>query len=791
MGKGKGQKTQAVPVATAKQAKRRQRRNRANRNQKGKLTKAEIGIVKTLANNAGEKKAAVARQRRIDISIDPRRNATTVTNSNEQIMPNVSPAQTYEVPITLATVSGVMISIVSYALMRGFSQFVNNGSVPYHAYVYGTKVLANYTQNITPKLTEIPVWLSVLGQALTNKSIKQGLGKINYKFSLDTLDEATISWERILNFAGYSRHWNIGVINNGAPVNLHFQSIVAPNPYSEDLGERAFNDLISFLSQVKETGSTGMHEKVSSTLVDKWSLDASAYGCVAPVLGTGFNQLGGIGTTILHELPIRTPLLAFLSNAGTTGGGPSRYPSFVHSFAGDALFSGGMIATTLDRKQLKMKRKPLCHAVDALEFCSVLMKACSEVLRLYTETDSFKQNMGDLEFLQNIGTGMTVQELCLMMRAQLMNAYKDTVHMTQGLMPRLPGAPLDNEFVPYVSGFGTCPVPGTTEMLLPKMLVENIRSLTARFAVGGKQGKKNPLAFIPVPGQYNGDVLNAADYAITVERVGDPPLVIFPFLPPEEYVGPRRKEKRAGKEVEVPSLEEQINLIDGKGTTNFIAINDPGAINKLVTIWNRWVRRYENFFQALTTVGTDGGINILESISCTRHFLETDDEQVKKNSLDPRLNKPKGKLGATPYASRQILAYSFNQYPLAAPWERVLQYWIMPQIKSALNSNIQRSTPFQRVASAMKEPYQMAIIESDSSDSLDDQHNLYAITLTKNQFARRTEDEEFLKQAEITGRGGILGSLANAFAAPLSQMAAQTAGHLVGQGMLALGSAPI
>jgi len=242
---------------------------------------------------------------------------------------------------------------------------------------------------------------------------------------------------------------------------------------------------------------------------------------------------------------------------------------------------------------------------------------------------------------------------------------------------------------------------------------------------------------------------------------------------PSFYHGQRVNAKGVLENVMAP--ETPISLYDGNSTAGYIIINDPGALNTLVSIWNTWVtQNVEQFTVAMDVLGTENGISLSRSVNVTRYWQDVNLDSAAKKFVDPRLKKVK--LVDSYYSSRQEDAVSFSYNPYSAVWETYQQFYILPQVRIDHTTITTNQSDFTRVSGAMREPFSLAANETSMPKNFQESHATYAAVMTRQKLAVKTSIENFLDEAAKKGRGGILTSL---LAGPLDK-ALGTGGLLSG-----------
>jgi len=736
-----------------------------------KLTKGQIKNVKSQDK---QKKLDPARQQ----MTDPRHKEFTMNLSEKNDSSIENPSITYEVPLTAQALSEGMYAVVCFAVSRGWQQSAGLPDYVYWAFVYGTKILIAYATNTTVQSPEVPKWLNIIGNAIMPKtSVQFGSGKAAYIFSLDdpTAEPAPIVDLGPLVFNRQGTLYIPNITGVPGPVNNLFFTMIPPGAYTDDGGKKAWASLCQFLQNVhshKSDPRTAMHKMVASNLTDKYTYEASAYANTSQTPGGGGANTGGIGTQVSNEVPIRVPLLAaFKVSSSTLGSDPARYPIFTRTSSGDVLCAFGQMVHILSPFQVQRKAYPYFKCVDFLEFGEVVGYWAQALAKKYvTDPQNIAVGSDPVTLAQPI-CPLTLQEMLLCLRSVFMNLLKDTQFMTQGLYPILPSSMNDNQFVAFVAGTGTGPLPGVTDMLLPLSIVENMRALTGRVNMGGKGGKFNPQFWAPVLGQYLLDYLDEDQFTFTNFDESD----VSVFTPAAGSVVKKIEIGKDGKPVRIFAAETPIGLIDGKSGVDFIAINDPGSLNTLIERWNQWVINLSSFSMTLNSVGTDAGINALCTVTTTNHWddIENPPSVDKKKSLEPKVPRL-GRFGnvsdddLSPYNTRSLLSVTSHDVFFAASWETIQQHWVKPINHSFTGGNLQTFSNFNRIRALFREPHTLTIVENDLTGStLQNLHLKFAELMVKARNSEPNAHERFLLEMDKTGRGGILSSLVASLAGPI------------------------
>jgi len=287
--------------------------------------------------------------------------------------------------------------------------------------------------------------------------------------------------------------------------------------------------------------------------------------------------------------------------------------------------------------------------------------------------------------------------------------------------------------------------------------------------------EKEMYWYCPVLGQYAFDALKSSDYVVTYTG-SDGAVTGEAFAAGAIF---KQTEVNAKGEKTVKMLAEAvINLVDGGSGTDLVAINDPQQLRKLIGLWNDWLKTsgVASYSVQLGTLGTEKGISILCSIATSRIWVpvqafrgrnvdgtnrERGSSKTRdgKQIVDTRFEKPRFRgLLASVYGSKQAIVTTHQCTVLAAPFEQVLDTWILPINEDEVILNV-NSTIVQRWQFIMGEPHSTASSSGDNGTLLSTIHASYAAKMTKSKLSQADDWTEFFVQMAKLGRGGILTGL--------------------------------
>ena len=231
------------------------------------------------------------------------------------------------------------------------------------------------------------------------------------------------------------------------------------------------------------------------------------------------------------EVPIKSPIYSVFVPGQTNAGYPAfssiRYGKFSRSRSGDGMTL--VMAQLLDGNTNihRMKNNIKLKYIDFNEIAEVIFLYMTELIYLTLDDPEVLNSIivnGTEAATSSCTCPLTLQEVLLILRYTLLTAMSETQYGVQGTYYSAPENTNDNKFVPFIMSYGVGPIPGASEMMLPLILVENIRSMLYRINRNYLGGKKNPNIYVPVLGQYYLDSFNQADWVVTHLYKQDEPL---------------------------------------------------------------------------------------------------------------------------------------------------------------------------------------------------------------------------------------------------------------------------
>jgi len=504
----------------------------------------------------------------------------------------------------------------------------------------------------------------------------------------------------------------------------------------------------------------------------------------------------------LSEVGVRRPIYAcfYPNSLGTND--LDRYPKYMQSFGGDGIF----LASTVDlitKEGLKSKKAPIFKFIDLNEFVEVgaivLQKAVQAALN-DSDNSTNIVTLGTTDGAAAVGAyqcPLTLQEFALLIRAVMMNMFKDTQCFVQGLYPRTVGvSPDNNVFCACVAGANSCALPTVSAMMLPDALVENMKACTYSIAqVKGKKGKTHPRIVLPVLGIFTQDLLDPLDYQAEYS---------YNTLP--TAIG-------GTLNIFAPATSVQISLIDGffGGRGNYCYINDPAALNRLITLYNDWINMLTPFITSLSAPSTDAGMPVLTNMNLTSYVVPAIDpgfkvdyssQEYKKKEMEHVRQKEMRKqwyadyekfandktgkvkrpeigfeqtwyerrggvsfkrkhLSTSPYVDRAVIDLSFYSPPIQCVYEQIQQNWIKPIVYAMTGTTQQNGNQALRMAAWQEETNQIVVTATNLPLTLVDQHDQFASTMVGVRNQIKKSFSEILTENNINGHANIFSDILN------------------------------
>jgi len=741
---------------------------------------------KKIARNAARRQLREKAGNQVSKEISPKALAVdlrTVSPQEAEIfLKNVQEAIEIGQVIFEGTLVEVCIAYVTQAVEHGFLTFAANPNYPYWAFAYMYSILAQYVQAGVSPATSLPLWLLGLCQALSPKAATFSAGTITYAYQPSDAAEIPPSLVPV-GPESFNYKWNLYVPGTG---NLDlFPVAQAPSAVPTDLGLEAWNSLTLFMSDKNSRSKTKqMNNMVLATENTFGKTSVSAFSVPSNVMGGAGCFSGGWAYNAQLEVPIREPILAsfggyaLLQNAVE----PIRYPNRSTASSGSPMWTSAFCSRHTFG-EWKGKKFTVFKCIDFLRFGDILAQWVGAIQTAFMTNPSTVTAYGAFP-PQNFVCPLTLQEMLLLLRNEIMTAFVDTQSGVQSIFPVTPASDAANNFVAYIAAQTTCSM-GTCGMKLPQSIVENIRSLVARSKK--ISGSRDMEFYVPVLGQYNQVGLVTTDYTFEYITPGDEPTTItinsFAATP---SIMMRRRDSKTSMDTWVPAAltEQVIRLVDGYTTgtpTGYLFINDTDRLSALATSWNAWLsNQLSAYSDPLIQLGTETGISILSSITWTSHWLppSTFTKNMREDYRDTRLIRKKS-ISSTAYNDMVIQADTTQGRPLAASYQQIQSSWVLPSnqiIISDTDSSAQ--TTIQRTQAASREPFTVTRNSTGVGGiPMSQLNSSYAQKMARGQMTEKNDWLVFFEQADRSGEGGVLSGLLAQF---LGNKFGSTAGAVSG-----------
>lgn len=666
-----------------------------------------------------------------------------------------------------------LLAVISNAYSRGFaaSSYQNNDpNAPYYAFVYLVKTLESAIQGGTPMLTDAPLWFVLLYQALRPGKTTFRTGSISYKFIVNEGGPYPFGGDPapIIPWNAGDTAWAFGSIQSSSVEVNGFMQIIAPPGYTPELGEQSYANLIQYFAN---NGEFPMWKLVNLTEPIFRNFDASAYSAVYPEVGLCLGSTCGMVNETFSEVFINSPILAVFSAWEQN---IFRSFSHTHQFGGGGCYLGGRICEFTKPLEIRNKVRPIFKMIDFNEIYEVMALWVAEVMSLAST------NTNQAEGVVPLIVPMTVQEFRILLRQAILSVFQTS----QALSFDQVFSGID-QFYPFLVSTGTCGKDLGNPMLMPIILVENIRAWIRRTLRTGQkanvpvskrapvQGALSVIDFVPVIGMWGSDIPLVSNYTYTV---GTNEFPVFG----------------------TNAMETPINLIDGSYLSTsppsqaYLDLNG-GQLSDLLTSWNSFISTLTANSCTLSSLGGEKGIAALEVLTMSYVSIKALPpvnplpiaspvvaranrmSTEKPRILGAKSVRPKAVRGGAPVLGVSASPYSAwtpnfvcsNQKVVANAWTECQTYWILPGTRTTgILNDMQNNYAYQ---SEVCEPNSFFTGPSGVGDNIPNadtmylHHLRYAAMMTNPAAGRSNTLEDFMNTMAAQGRGGFLGKLAGGF----------------------------
>jgi len=664
---------------------------------------------------------------------------------------------------------GPMIASVCTALSRGWEPFTQNSSYVYWALIYGAKLLLQCALGADVTGISVPVWMHLMAQSVIKKTggFYGGQVACNFEISNDIVENYIIN----IGPVAYGYSLNFGLVN-GPLVNGVITTITPPAAYTTAGGEAAIQHLYSYMAT--NGANKDMHQMVPLTDTNEMTKNLSAFAKKENSYGSGYLATGGWHQVNNHVVPIPTPLLSCWTQEPALTDEVGTAKNFNRAFTGDCISSAGLLNHVLKRNQIHMKTPPVYNPVDFTQLVVQHLTILRKAMQLYVQDSEFLElYANDPNIMDKITLQLTMQEFQIAERASFANLFSDTSALSQGLYPRSTNGST-NEFVAFLWGVGLYPIPGTTEILYPRLFRENLTALTFKQTIGGRGGSKNPDLRIPVLGKYAKDSLSYKDFTIDVVIEGV--TTSYPILL-------------------APGGEDPIEMVDGRTYSTYGAINQTRPVNLYTEEINRITIKIGEFLSPCALLSTDGGIAAFNTIIYTTLWQDGAERTTAKETpvkymiggkvvdkIPDKLTKQykerfqERELKLHPiYAQRDEIIKVTAEAPIACVYESVLQFFVTPVMKRYPPAD-EKSTDSNVVAGNGRMPYSLVAIEGTNNfPSMAERIEIFAQMCVREKHSLPTALDTLLDEMDKNGDGGLLGEVLKTFAQTAGQALQQAA----------------
>jgi hypothetical protein len=672
------------------------------------------------------------------------------------------------VVINVATLEEWARGFIMKACEKGFLTLADLPEYPYFAYCYTVQTMQALITQTAQLTIRIPYAMLAACRALQAKDAPCANGTVSYTALVEQFAQPTVTHP--VGYVPYGYLWNVGKPTN-VLANVYFPIMDVTLPgYTDEQGARAFQRLCQILVEDDPTGPYRMVLTSDTTSMDK---DVSAFAYARDsyekvgLASAGVGPAAGITTTLNLEVPIFRPQFGALGVECNPDSQQQRFGNLHANCAGDATFLSAGQATWFTEDKWRMQRPPKIHPIDFNEFADVVGKWVAGIQQSYAD-DVLKDTGSPMSpaAITQLACPLTLQEMCLLLRNVLMQAFKNTQAGCHGVYPITPLSSEDNAFVPFIVSTSTCYL-APNDMSLPIPLIENIRSLTDRCI---RRKGDDWEFFLPSLGIWNDERLNEADYQFIINGV---PTASF-----KSSLALAKKKVVSSEGVSyVPLVETAVSYVDGSSSAGFLAINDPNALKKLTTLWEEWLRSGPATFSCpIGTLGTEAGINALVSINASRvcgtmpqaekaELQRRERLQNTKFIVDERFEKQRSRGTrsiSTVYDNQNVAIDIFQSKILATAYEQIQSIWILPCMRTRVD-DLNVITPI-RWGAIQGETFSNIRLNGDIGPTLNDLHSTYASKLIRGKLQPKTDWDELFSTLSARGRGGILSGLVGKFA---------------------------
>jgi hypothetical protein len=693
---------------------------------------------------------------------------------NGLFLPSASGAMKIVIPVDMEPFYAISISLISYALQKGWRQFVMNSGasnaidIIYFAFVFVFKLLSSAADASTfdaPKVG-IPDFLLDIIAAITPCTGNQiGSGTVGYSWLLQ--GPSTLPPSDGFDFPATGTQYgkyHFGVAGSGALVGGYDPMVFPTATYSAESGAEAYSNLVTFLNdRTKGYRVRGNYKPfaLKDYEVEKSPLSrsASAFSTNSMIVGGGVS--GGYPYSLAsNEVYIQHPkFVVFAANVALDRG----FRNY-HVAGGDATYLPCSLINQLYKKEIKNPNNPCFKPVDFFEIADRVARFVAALFQLIYDDDGFVN--------KPVNLGMTSLDFLILMRHVLAGVFGATQYGVQS-MRFYPNS--NDDFIPFIVNPGTSSSATQHSIKFPIFLTENFNALRPRSAyvnfnpATGKLVRSNPKAWVPVLGQYTAAFFNEKVYTYTPTEGG------------------------SDVEVFLPGTISSYNLVDGRINDTFVDLDTSPKISALYDIWNNHMTTLSTYIQAPTDLSGDPGCPILSVIGDTfmlekykfEDKVKSDSSKVKNNNNAIRLKKKSVEEPEITVYSKKLVARICQQIPLneVDAIKRVFvnpEYLILDSQTSIGDIEVTTMQSLNTEPWRINEGQRFPSSDSGTYTDMETLRDLQVANCVKNRSADNTTQVKIILRLLEMSRGGIFGDMAATLVGDLTYTGVKTLSTLVG-----------
>jgi len=516
-----------------------------------------------------------------------------------QLVPQTVTSVNQVVSIKVTQVANLALGLVNISLKHGQSINQVGGNTAYVAWCYLTQSLINVMLAATVDIQSAPRWYWEIAAAVKPKTVAFKTGSISYKWSMEGGDA---SYYPPQIFPLGSSDYVFGTANTTNSVN-GFPTLDSNVVYTVEQGKDALSTLFQLFP------NRGMYERIgdpgSSCFL---SNDASAFQACYPEWGTSLDNVSGVASSVLSEVPLLSPILSKFA----------LYQDLLYRGFQDMRRSGGSpqyiipkIANSKKIYAVRSKVPPIFKYYNFDLFFVKLSYTLGQALEILAKDNS------------QVFPGacpLTPWEVQMILRQVLISQTNNEMANDLYL-----NGPQDIALIPFVTGNNGVAI--TSEAFVspkfPMLFAENLRACTRIEAKAGKGERKVHMDFVPI--------------------IARPLKAVVPTLGNFEYQDQNGDYQPIYNATRVSVDVDFIDLSYTSGNVKYYLTPNADAYGALVEMWNNWITKLGSELIGLTTVGAERGIPLLRTVVNTAHLIylapANPQQQVANNVVQKQPSK--------------------------------------------------------------------------------------------------------------------------------------------------------